>query len=64
MTQVLEWWEYRDPLEVLERRESERCVGCAHAISKEDPFGGVRMVCRKGRKYGNRCVKYTVTRDE
>ncbi|TAM50213.1 MAG: hypothetical protein EPN57_20550 [Paraburkholderia sp.] len=58
MTAELEWWEYSDPLRVLERRENERCTGCAHAVAREDPFGGVRMVCRKGKKYGKRCRQY------
>ena len=51
-------WEYGDPLKVLERREGSRCTGCAHAVERIDPFGGARMVCRKGRKYGQRCLKY------
>lgn len=64
MSEPLRWWEYLDPLEVLERRESERCIGCMHAVEREDPFGGLRMVCRKGRKYGKRCIKYMGKRDD
>jgi hypothetical protein len=55
---ALEWWEYGNPEDVLERRQSERCGGCAHAIEKPDPFGGARMICRKGKKYGTRCSKF------
>lgn len=58
MTTVFRVWEYGDPAKVLERREAQRCVGCVHAAPREDPFGGTRMVCRKGKKYGKRCVKY------
>lgn len=64
MVPILEEWEYRDPLKVLERKESERCIGCEHAVQREDPFGGVRMVCRKGRKYGKRCRQYKGSADE
>ncbi len=63
MSEPLEWWEYGDPADVLERRESERCIGCQHAVPREDPFGGVRMVCRKGRKYGKRCAQYRNSND-
>ncbi|OTP79470.1 hypothetical protein [Caballeronia sordidicola] len=58
---ALEWWEYGNPEDVLERRQSERCVGCAHAVEKLDPFGGARMVCRKGKKYGKRCGQFKET---
>ncbi|HDR9834504.1 MULTISPECIES: hypothetical protein [Burkholderia cepacia complex] len=57
-------WEYGDPLKVLERREGYRCTGCVHSVERLDPFGGARMVCRKGRKYGQRCMKFEEKRDD
>lgn len=62
MSEPLEWWEYGDPLDVLARRQSERCIGCQHVVPREEPFGGTRMVCRKGKKYGTRCAQYKETK--
>lgn len=57
-------WEYGDPLRVLERREGQNCTGCAHSHARPDPFGGVHMVCKKGRKHGKRCRRYEEKRND
>lgn len=45
--------DYRDPCEVLIRRESWTCAGCVWAAVAFNA-----MYCSKGRQYGKRCNDY------
>ncbi len=61
MSRALPSWMYRNPEEVLERKqESEArrsCVGCVHSFAIEFKSGRA-MGCDKNRKYGVRCDLY------
>lgn len=60
---VLEQHEYGNPLDVILRRESQSCKGCAHEF-KAEAFGITMWVCIKlddaGRrhKHGKKCKQY------
>lgn len=45
--------DYRDPLEVLIRKESRTCAGCAWVAVAFNA-----MYCQRGRQYGRRCHEY------
>ncbi len=53
--EAVELWrgDYRDPCEVLIRRESWTCAGCVWAAVAFNA-----MYCVRGRQYGKRCVDY------
>lgn len=54
---ALEGWMYRDPLEVLMRKESMSCKGCRHHQVVR-AFGQDVASCAKRKKLGNRCREY------
>ena len=56
---ALESWEYRDPLEVAERRESQSCKGCAWLVEVHC-FGRVFDRCQAlpDRTELRRCRRY------
>lgn len=59
---ALNWYEYRDPMLVVQERQEARlkrmCSGCAHEHQAADPFGETRLICLTGRAYGRRCKDY------
>lgn len=61
MSRALPSWMYRNPEEVLERKqESEArrsCVGCVHGFTIQFK-NGPAMGCDKNKKYGRRCELY------
>lgn len=63
MVGVKAQFEYRDPLEVLIRKEEKTCKGCCHE-STYSGFGTTITVCMKPdnvgrrRKHGTRCKDY------
>lgn len=61
MSRALPAWMYRNPEEVLERKqESEArrsCVGCVHGFTIQFK-NGPAMGCDKNKKYGRRCELY------
>lgn len=54
---ALDSWQYRDPLEVAIRKESQTCKGCNYE-EVVIMFGGEVKVCNKSRKHGKRCKHY------
>jgi len=58
---ALPFYQYRDPEEVLERKQEaelrKSCVGCVHGFKMEFA-GGVANGCDKNRRYGRRCELY------
>lgn len=56
----LERWEYGNPQNVLERKQSGTCAGCKHGFRVVSPFDGDKgwMACDMKKAYGKRCKKY------
>lgn len=63
MSDDLRKHEFRDPLQVLLRREERSCKGCRHEF-KAAVFGKTIVVCTKldakgkRRNHGQRCTAY------
>lgn len=61
MRETLPSWMYKDPCDVLERKQENElrksCTGCAYGFEimfKSGPANG----CEKGKKYGKRCILF------
>lgn len=63
MSEPLPSWMYRNPQDVLERKQEmeqrKSCFGCIHGFKMEFK-SGVGYGCDKHRKYGKRCELYEV----
>lgn len=61
MSKALPSYFYRDPSEVLERKQEaaikKSCVGCVHSFAIEF-VSGIAHGCNMRRKYGSRCEHY------
>lgn len=61
MRETLPSWMYRNPEEVLERKQEtelrKSCAGCVHAIEYEFKYSK-QKICDKGKSYGRRCKLY------
>ena len=62
MSNALPKWMYRNPEEVLERKQEaelrKSCVGCMHGFKMEFSGGKTANGCDKNRRYGRRCELY------
>ena len=62
MSKVLPAYMYKDPSEVLERKQEaaikKSCLGCIHGFSMEFASRMVAHGCEKNRRYGKRCEIY------
>lgn len=54
---ALDWFRYRDPLQVLLIEEGKTCKGCKFEKT-ERLFGERTCTCTKRRKHGKRCKVY------
>ena len=63
MSNALPKWMYKNPEEVLERKQEaelrKSCIGYVHGFKMEFK-SGVAMGCDKNRKYGKRCELYAM----
>lgn len=61
MSNALPHYLYRDPADVLERKQEMEarmsCSGCIHSFKMEFK-SGAEMGCDKNRRYGKRCKLY------
>lgn len=62
MSKALPAYMYKDPSEVLERKQEaaikKSCLGCIHGFSMEFASGMVAQGCDKHKRYGRRCELY------
>ncbi len=66
MGNALPRWMYRNPEEVLERKQEaalrKSCIGCVHGFKMEFEKSSANG-CDKGRRFGKRCELYEVRND-
>ena len=59
MGEILERWQYGDPMMVAMRLEAQSCNGCEFE-RKEKWFGEWRMRCLKDKTHGEKCKQYQI----